>query len=100
MSKIYRTLKGEMEKLLCDVTYPHPVYFDRPSETMTKHHLQIMLLERCEEAKRIISMIESMADANVEKARLRKYINALHDFHNAADFYSAEAPGKPHLWEV
>jgi hypothetical protein len=36
----------------------------------------------------------------VENARLRAYINALHDFHNAADFYSAEAPGKPHLWEV
>ena len=89
-----------MEKILCEITYPHPVFFDRPSERLSKHHLKIMLLERSEEAKRIISMFESMASANVENARLRAYINALHDFHNAADFYSAEAPGKPHLWEV
>ena len=100
MSKQYRTLKGPMEKILCEITYPHPVFFDRPSERLSKHHLKIMLLERSEEAKRIISMFESMASANVENARLRDYINALHDFHNAADFYSAEAPGRPHLWEV
>jgi len=100
MSKQYRTLKGPMEKILCEVTYPHPVFFDRPSERLTKHDLKIMLLERSEEAKRIISMFESMASANVENARLRDYINALHDFHNAAGFYSAEAPGKPALWEV
>ena len=100
MSKTYRTNKGEMDKLLCDITYPHPVYFDRPSERLSKYHLKLLLHERAEEAKRIISMLESMAEANVDNARLRKYINVLHDFHNAADFYSAEAPGKPHLWEV
>ena len=100
MSKVYRTLKGEMDKILCDITYPHPVYFDRPSERLAKRDLKAMLHERAEEAKRIISMLESMAEANVENARLRDYINALHDFHNAADFYTAEAPGKPHLWEV
>jgi hypothetical protein len=100
MSKVYRTVKGETDKILCDITYPHPVYFDRPSERLTKHHLKLMLHERAEEAKRIISMLESMAEANVDNARLRQYINLLHDFHNAADFYTAEAPGKPHLWEV
>jgi hypothetical protein len=100
MPRLYRTTKGPMERLMCDITYPNPVYFERPTERLTKHHLKIMLLERSEEAKRIISMFESMASANVENARLRDYINALHDFHNAADFYTAEAPGKPHLWEV
>jgi hypothetical protein len=100
MSKVYRTTKGDMEKILCDITFPNPVYFDRPSERLSKHHLKIMLHERAEEAKRIIDMMEHMAEANVENARLRDYINALHDFHNAFGFFSAEAPGKPHLWEV
>jgi hypothetical protein len=45
-------------------------------------------------------MMERMAEANVENARLRDYINALHDFHNAFGFFTVEAPGKPHLWEV
>jgi hypothetical protein len=100
MSKVYRTTKGDMEKILCDITFPNPVYFDRPSERLSKHHLKIMLHERAEEAKRIIDMMEHMAEANVENARLRDYINALHNFHNAFGFFSAEAPGKPHLWEV
>jgi hypothetical protein len=100
MSKVYRTTKGDMDKILCDITFPNPVYFDRPSERLSKHHLKIMLHERAEEAKRIIDMMEHMAEANVENARLRDYINALHDFHNAFGFFSAEAPGKPHLWEV
>ena len=100
MSKTYRTTKGPMNKVMCDIKYPHPVYFDRPSERLAKRDLKALLHERAEEAKRIISMLESMAGANVDNARLRQYINVLHDFHNAADFYTAEAPGKPHLWEV
>jgi hypothetical protein len=100
MSKVYRTIQGDMDKILCDITFPNPVYFDRPSERLSNHHLKIMLHERAEEAKRIIDMMEHMAEANVENARLRDYINALHDFHNAFGFFSAEAPGKPHLWEV
>ena len=98
--KLYRTMKGEMERILCDITYPHPVYFDRPSERLTKHDLKAMLHERADEAKRIIDMMERMAEANVENARLRYYINALHDFHNAFGVFTAEAPGRPHLWEV
>lgn len=98
--KLYRTTKGNMERIMCDITYPHPVYFDRPTERLTKHHLKLMLCERAEEAKRIIDMMERMAEANVENVRLRYYINALHDFHNAFGFFTAEAPGRPHLWEV
>ncbi len=98
--KLYRTTKGEMERILCDITYPHPVYFDRPSKRLAKHDLKVMLHERAEEAKRIIDMMERMAEANVENARLRDYINTLHDFHNAFGFFTVEAPGKPHLWEV
>ena len=100
MSKVYRTIRGDMDKILCDITFPNPVYFDRPSERLAKRDLKVMLHERAEEAKRIIDMMEHMAEANVENARLRDYINALHDFHNAFGFFSAEAPGKPHLWEV
>ena len=98
--KLYRTTKGEMERIMCDITYPHPVYFDRPSKRLAKHDLKVMLHERAEEAKRIIDMMERMAEANVENARLRDYINALHDFHNTFGFFTVEAPGKPHLWEV
>jgi hypothetical protein len=98
--KLYRTTKGEMERIICDITYPHPVYFDRPSKRLAKHDLKSMLHERAEEAKRIIDMMERMAEANVENARLRDYINALHDFHNAFGFFTVEAPGRPHLWEV
>jgi hypothetical protein len=93
-------MKGEMERILCDITYPHPVYFDRPSKRLAKHDLKVMLHERAEEARRIIDMMEGMANANFENARLRDYINALHDFHNAFGFFTVEAPGKPHLWEV
>ena len=98
--KLYRTTKGEMERILCDITYPHPVYFDRPSKRLAKHDLKVMLRERAEEARRIIDMMERMADANVENARLRDHINTLHDFHNAFGFFTTEAPGRPHLWEV
>jgi hypothetical protein len=98
--KLYRTTKGEMERIMCDITYPHPVYFDRPSKRLAKHDLKVMLHERAEEAKRIIDMMERMAEANVENARLRDYINVLHDLHNAFGFFTAEGPGKPHLWEV
>jgi len=98
--KLYRTMKGEMPRFICDSTYPHPIYFDRPSERLAKRDLKAMLHERAEEARRIIDMMEGMADANVENARLRDYINTLHDFHNAFGFFTVEAPGKPHLWEV
>jgi hypothetical protein len=98
--KRYRTTKGEMERILCDITYPHPVYFDRPSARLTKRDLKSMLHDRAEEVRRILDMMESMAEANVENSRLRDYINALHDLHNAFGFFSAEGPGKPHLWEV
>ena len=100
MPRLYRTINGPMERLMCDITYPHPVYFERPTERLTKHHLKIMLRDRAEEARRVISVLEHVAEANIENARLRDYINALHDFRNAAGFHTAEAPGKPHLWEV
>jgi hypothetical protein len=93
-------MKGEMARIVCDSKYPHPVYFDRPSERLAKRDLKAMLHERAEEARRIIDMMEGMANANVENARLRDYINALHDFHNTFGFFTIEAPGKPHLWEV
>lgn len=100
MTKQYITTKGVQDKLWCDLHYPHPVYFDRPTERMPKRELQAMLHERAEEAKRIIEMMESMADAKVENERLRDYINALHDLHNAFRFFTAVGSGRPHLWEV
>jgi len=99
MSKRYITMSGVQDKMWCDMKYPHPVYFNRPSDRMPKRELKAMLAERIEEARRMIDFLERLAAVDVENERLRHAINALHDFRNAIGIFTAEAAGVPHLWE-
>lgn len=100
MSKRYITTKGEMDKMWCDLHYPRPVYFDRPTERMPKRELCAMLAEHVAEARRVIDLLESLGEHGAENQRLRDAINALHDFRNAVGIFSASGAGMPHLWEV
>ena len=97
--KNYITTRGIQCKLMCDVTYPNPVYFDRPDKRLSKHHLQTMLKDRADEARRIIDLLESMSDAGITNKRLMDAINVLHDFRVSVGIHSGEGAGKPHLWE-
>jgi len=99
MTKQYITTKGVRDKLWCDLHYPRPVYINRPTERMTKRELQGIMQEHAAEARRLIVLLEGAASAGVDNETIRRYINVLHDFHNATGLMTALAAGSPQLWE-
>jgi hypothetical protein len=99
MNKRYITNKGVKDKMWCDLNYPRPIYINRPTERMPKRDLQAMMQEHAAEARRIIDLLEGAANAGVDNETIRRYINVLHDFHNATGLMTALAAGSPQLWE-